>query len=94
MEKELIEFLNSLSIEDDEIEELVELCPGLEFIDTERAKINVKLIVNAGYPLADISSIIYINPGILINDPTELSKSLIEIGDDLENKLNKNPYLI
>ena len=94
MEKDLIKFLNELSIENEEIEGLIELCPGLEFIDTERAKTNVKLVVNAGYPLSDISSIIYINPGFLTNDPTELTKTLISIGDDLENKLNNNPFLI
>ena len=94
MEEELIKFLNSLSIDNEEIEGLIKLCPGLEIIDTERAITNVKLLVKAGYPLSDVSSIIYINPGFLTNDPTELSKTLIAIGDDLENKLNENPFLI
>ena len=64
MEEELIKFLNSLSIDDEEIEDLIKLCPGLEFIDTERAITNVKLVVKAGYPLLDISSLIYIQSRI------------------------------
>ena len=94
MDKELIKFLNKLTIQKEDIQGLVDICPGLDIIDAQRAKNNVKLLVDAGFPLADVSSIIYVNPGFLCNDPERTRQILLSVDGDIEEILKYDPYLL
>ncbi len=94
MERKLVSFLKKLSIEKDEIDNLVQLCPGLDLISDTRAKANVKIVVDAGFPIFDVSNIIYSNPSFLLHDPQDLQKIIDLIDGDIETELKNNPFLI
>lgn len=94
MEKKLYDYLMSLGIEAEDIDTLRESVPGLDIIGFERAKKNISLVEEFGYPSEDISSLIYANPGFLCNDPKVLKEKLILLGENIETKLNDDPFLI
>lgn len=94
MDTSLKNFLNKLTIENDEINDLINICPGLDIIDVNRAKNNVKSVVDAGFPLIDISSIIYVNPGFLCNNPENTRERILSIDGDIEETLKNDPYLL
>ena len=94
MDKELKVLLNKLTIADEEIAGLVELCPGLDIVDWNNAGACIKIVVDAGYPIEDISSLIYVNPGFMMYDPNDLISILEEFDGDIEEILKDNPFLI
>jgi hypothetical protein len=94
MDKLLVKFLKSLDLETCDIELLVQLVPGLDFIEWARAKANIDVLVNAGYPKEDLDGIICINPGFLLYDPAELAEKLSVLGEDVETALKNDPFLI
>lgn len=91
---EIIELLNRFGIEDYEVEELVNICPGLEIVDVDKAKSCIIAVIKSGYPLEDISSLIYANPSFMMYEPNVLVSKLKSLGGDIERKLKDNPYII
>ncbi len=94
MDAELKGMFNQFGIIDDEINELVNICPGLEFVDYIKARKCVIALIKAGYPESDISSMIYVNPGFMMYEPKDLEIKLSQIDGDVEYKLKENPFLI
>ena len=94
MDKEIKEMLNHFGILDEEIDVLLQICPGLEIVDYAKARKCVIAVIKAGYPQADISSLIYINPSFMMSEPKELEDKLKEIGGDIGEKLKEDPFLI
>lgn len=93
MDKELKNYFLKLGFEEDDIEVLVSMVPGLEIIDAERAFKNIYLVTSFGYPEDDIDGLIFTNPGFLCNDPAELVKKLQTI-EDVESALKYDPFII
>lgn len=94
MDKNLYKYLLSLDFTDDDINTLIETVPGLEIISFERAIKNIKIVSGMGYPEEDIDFLISANPGFLCNDPEQLMHVLMQLGDDIEEKLKADPFLI
>lgn len=94
MDTELKIMLNQFGILDEEIDELVNICPGLEFVDYSKARECVIAVIKAGFPQEDISSIIYVNPSFMMYEPVDLKIKLEEIGDKIEQKLKGNPFIL
>ena len=94
MDKNLHIFLKSLDLEDEDINVLVETCPGLDLVDEERALLCAKTIVDAGYPECDLDSLICMNPGVLLYNPKDLKKKLSNFHGDIEDILKSNPNVI
>lgn len=94
MDKKLYNYLISLDFDDDDISELVSQVPGLEIISFERAIKNINAVVDKGYPKEDIDFLISANPGFLCNDVNYLNQILDSLGEDIEEKLKEDPFLI
>ena len=94
MENNVKTILSKYGITNEDYEELLTICPSLEIVDDERVLKNLSLVEQFGFPCFDMDSLILTNPDFLLNDPNELAKSLIKIGDNLETKLKENPFLI
>jgi len=94
MEINLINLLKSLDLNDDDINDLLITCPGLEIADANRVQKNLSLVVSFGYPQLDLSTLILTNPTFLVSNPQSLEKKLMLIEGNVENKLKNNPFLI
>lgn len=94
MSELLYNFLKSFDFDDEDIENLCLLAPELEIIDGERAIECAKTVVDAGYPKIDIDGLIFSNPGFLANDPDSLKEKLKKLGEQVEEKLKADPFLI
>ena len=94
MDKLFFKYLTNLGFETSDINELVEIVPGLDIISYNRVYDNVQAVVDAGFPEIDIDGLIFANPGFLCNDPEYLRAKLVSIGGDIEEKLKDNPYII
>lgn len=87
-------YLTSLGFENEDIENLLELCPALVDIDFEFAFENIQSVAKYGYPIEDIDAIIAANPAFLTADNKTLEKDLKAISGDVEEALKKDPFLI
>jgi len=85
---------NKIGIENSDIDNLIEICPGLQFVDYKNATMCVKLVISSGYPEVDITSLIYQNPAFMLWEPKALSMKLATINGDIESALKANPFLI
>ena len=94
MDKNLHLFLNSLDLDDENINVLVDICPGLDTVDEERALVCAKVLIDAGFPECDLDSLICVNPGVLLYDPKDLKEKLSAIQGNIEDALKTNPNLI
>ncbi len=94
MDKNLHLFLNSLDLDDENINILVDICPGLDLVDEERALVCAKVLVDAGYPEYDLDSLICVNPGILLYNPKDLKEKLDTLSGNIEEILKTNPNII
>ena len=94
MDIRLKKFLNELTIKDEEINQLVEMFPGLEYADYQNAVKCVKAVVEFGIAISDVSFLIYINPLFMLNDPEDIKETLSAISGDVEETLKSNPYII
>ena len=81
-------------MQNDDIEVLRAICPGIDYASYERASENLSLVINAGYPLIDVDTLVAINPGFLLNDPMITQQRLVNLGDKVEELLKDNPELI
>lgn len=94
MDKELKDLLNKLTIDDEDIEQLIAICPGLEVVDWDKAGACIKIVVESGYPMSDISSLIYINPSFMLYEPRDLKIKIDALDGDIEELLKIDPFLI
>lgn len=94
MDKNLYLFLRSLDLQDEDISSLTDICQGLDLVDEEKALLCAKAIVDAGYPECDLDSLICLNPGILLYDPSELTIKLQSFDGNIEDILKNNPNII
>ena len=86
--------LYSLGFSDDDISEIVEFCPKIEFADTKRLLTNINLLINFGYPECDLKELFSVNPRILVYNNQELLEKLNKLGDNIEDKIKKNPHIL
>lgn len=91
---EIVEMFNEFGIMDYEVDDLVQLCPGLQIVDASKARQCIISVIKAGYPEYDISSLIYENPSFMMYEPNVLVSKLKSIGGDIERKLKDNPFII
>jgi hypothetical protein len=94
MDKKLITIFNEFGIMGDEIENLIQLCPGLQIVDASKVYKCINILINAGFPKDDVSSLIYINPSFMMYQPVDLDEKLKSIGGDIEEKLKNDPFII
>ena len=97
MNTEIKEFLKTLKFNDGEIEILTRIAPVLSETPAAIAAENIDIIINAGYPLDDITYLISQNPNFLCRNSSELKNDIINIiqsCEDFETALKENPYLI
>ena len=94
MDQALYNYLIKLGFDEEDIKFLCTGCPGLENISADIALQNVATVVRYGYPKEDMDGLIAANPNFLLNNPTDLEKVLINLGDNVEESLKTNPYLI
>ena len=94
MDLRLKKFLNQLTIRDEEITQLIEMFPSLEYADYNNAVQCVKTVIDFGVSIFDISFLIYANPMFMLNDPKDIKNTLSDISGDVEETLKSNPYII
>ncbi len=97
MDKLLIELFHNLNFNDDEIANLLNICPVLEYTSADDAIKNISIVTSAGFPELDIDSIIAINPAFLVCEENLLIKNIEKVlitYDDFEAALKENPFLI
>ena len=94
MDKELKEMFNHFDITEDEIDWVVQICPGLNIVDYSKARQCVINLIKAGYPKDDIGEYICINPSFMMYDPERLKVILTQIGGDISAKLKNDPFII
>ncbi|MBR2909866.1 MAG: hypothetical protein IKC11_05975 [Clostridia bacterium] len=94
MENNTKNILSLYGITDEDYEDILTICPGLQIVDTERIIKNISLVEQFGFPKFDMDSLILTNPDFLLSDPEELAKTLLKLGTNIESKLKENPFLI
>ena len=94
MENNVKSILSQYGITDEDYEEILTICPSLEFVDDSRVLKNISLLEQFGFPSFDIDSLILTNPDFLLNNPDDLAKVLVTLGTNIESKLKENPFLI
>ena len=94
MDKKVENFLINMDFTKEDIRELLSVAPGLGNISYEWFADCIEAVTDAGYPQADIDSLIFSNPTFLTQSPEFLKCELSSIGGDIEEKLKQNPYLI
>ena len=86
-----LSFFQNLNISRDEFQSIKD---GLDCMDLKEATRCVELLVLYEYPKAEIRDLILVNPQILLYSPTLLEEKLKTLGDDIEDKLKNDPFLI
>ena len=94
MNNKLIEFLYFIGLEESEIEELVESCPGLKIRKFESIVRCAAAVTANGFPKSELPSLIKLNPNFLLGKPEHISQFLSHITGDIRMELLKNPYII
>ncbi|MCQ2382456.1 MAG: hypothetical protein MJ060_01255 [Clostridia bacterium] len=94
MEPKLFSFLRTHGFADGDVQFLCASCPDLDEISSEDALQNINLVVQAGYPEEDIGTLIALNPNFLFYDYKQLAKTLSTLGDDIEETLKNEPFLL
>jgi len=97
MEKQLIDLLKKYNFNMNEILDLTNKDPVLEYTSYDDAKNNLMLIVSFGYPEDDLGFLISMNTQILSRNFNDLEKDLKELAlknNDIEEILKNNPFLI
>lgn len=97
MNTEIKEFLKKLKFDESEIEILTKIAPVLSETSANVAAENIDIVINAGYPLDDITYLISQNPNFLCRNSAELKNDVLNIiqsHEDFESALKENPYLI
>lgn len=93
MNKEIIKLLRKLELSNEEIERCFTFCPGLEFLDINKAKDCLITLVKMGYPKEDLGLLVAANPSVLLFNPTDLEAKLKSLGDVSET-LKADPFII
>ena len=94
MDLKLKKFLKKLNLDDDEINNLTTVCSGLEITSEGRAKENVIILIDSGFPLCDVSFVVCANPAFLCNDPIDTKSSIESIDGDVEQAIKNDPYIL
>lgn len=95
MDKKVYEFLIAQNFDDEDIENLCELCPPLENLSSKQMLDCVKAVTDCGYPAQEIDFLIFSNPEFLFNDPEVIRKKLQAFDkDEIEEKLKNDPKII
>ena len=94
MKKELFCYLKSLGFENMDLDLLELKCPELKKVSSDSAFDCINLLTIHGYPEDDLSFLLAINPKILLYKPKTLMNIINDIGDDFEEKLKENPFLL
>jgi len=94
MDQNNLNFLLEYNLQPEDIDQICTEYPGIIIADTQRIIKNINLLIQFGYPKLDLDSIIMINPKFLLSDHEDLIKKLIAIGENVEEKLKENPFLI
>lgn len=94
MDVKLKEYLKQFDIAEEGIEDLLNSCPALEYVDAQKAIECAETIIDAGYPKEDLNALIYINPRFFLYELKDLRKKVYSLGDDVETILKENPFLL
>ena len=97
MQKDLKNYLVQLGLIEDEIKSIEELSPMFKVATLKEFVDDVMLLIEYGYPMEDISSLLLANPNIFVLPVDSLRKELDKIKekyDDVEKALKENPFLI
>ena len=86
--------LSPLGFSDVELNEMISFCPKLEIADAKRISMNISILVEFGYPEADLKELFLVNPKILVYNNKTLYKKLIDLGKNVENILKSNPNIL
>ncbi len=90
----LYQYLVQIGFTDEDIDLLETGYPELKTLSAKQALINVAILVQSGYPEDDIQSLIAMNPGFLLNEPSELARKVLTLGVDIEAVLKDDPSLV
>ena len=94
MGKKVLNYFKDLGLTPDDVKLILESAPEiLDMTDDEIIK-NIELVIDYGYPRNDIGTLVQVNPSFIISSYELLDDLLRAIGDDLEEKLKDNPFLI
>ena len=94
MNSKLLSFLKYLDVSPEEIDELYAVCPNIFEYDADKISDNITLVISCGYPKSDIGNLLLANPNFVFDEHEHLKRVLLSLGEDVETKLNKNPFLI
>ncbi len=94
MDCSLKQLLKEYGVEEVFFEEILDMCPGLDIVDTEKVLKNLTILVNFGYPKTDIGTLIILNPKFLVYNPKIFIQKLSMISGNIEEEIKKNPYII
>lgn len=93
MKVSLIDYLESLGLTRLDINQLVFSSGELADIDEANAILNIKTLVEFGYPQDDVGDFVLINPGFMLYSNDTLKKILSSL-DDVEETLKNDPFAI
>ena len=94
VKNKLIEFLLFLGLDNIEIEEVIDSCPGLLIKNINIIMENVAVLTTNGFPRSEIPSLIMLNPNFLLGEPSHIKKVVSTIKGDIVKTLFENPYII
>lgn len=90
----LIQVFLTLGLTNEEIDDLIDLCPGLLVRDEERILRCMTTLTAFGFPRLELPNFIKINPNFLLGDPKHIAGVLSSIDGNIEQVLFENPYII
>ena len=74
--------------------EYIDIKDNLDCMDLKEAIKCVELLCKNGYPKSEIRDLILVNPQILLYSPAVLEIKLKQLGSDIEDILQDNPFSI
>lgn len=97
MDKKLRQLLLELNLIEIEIEDLKNIAPMIETISYEDFTSNCKLLMDFGYPMEDLDSLILANPNIFVRSEKDLKSDLVTLKNrygDIEESIKNDPFII
>jgi len=95
--EQAISFLKRFRFDDSEIQSIFNICDMIQHTKVDEMVDNCNLLVKFGFPKTELDFLIKSNPQFLVLDAKSLErnlKDLVKNGEDLEELLLSNPYLI
>ena len=94
MKKAVYNFLIKTGLDNDDINFICSSYPEFNSVEYKKVIENAKIVVDYGFPVEELDYLILVNPGFLLSNTDVLEQILIELGDNIAEKLKNNPLLI